>query len=164
MTVQQIKSRMLFIGGHDLSTFEGCFNKYGSIELKVNPDALLEQAKQLQKVAQKLSDLLKKFQDYETWEEAQVNELRRKYSSKTGAGGTYQLLDNGDVKDVLRKLAPYRKHGNNYFHDPDSFGDYINYLKKRIDALNGYSQKTKLAAQTMQSRDVQVAKGMQALR
>ncbi|MFX3617393.1 MAG: hypothetical protein ACE3JK_07685 [Sporolactobacillus sp.] len=128
------------IGGHYLGTFANGFNKDGSAELLLDPDAVHQQTNRLRAAAEELKALKSSLVHYADHEEERIRRLKNKYIRETEAGGRFSLLDSGDVMDILREIAPYRSHGALAFHDPAAYTNLLTHLNSeqiKVDELAG---------------------------
>lgn len=141
------------ISGHFLNTFADGFNEDGSADLLLDPDAVHEQTNKLRQTADQLNTLQHSLEEYADHEEERVRRLENKYCHETEAGGRFSLLDNADVIDCLREVAPYRSHGSLCFYDPVAYSDLLTDLNAEKIKIDEFAGRVDYAARQIEDHD-----------
>ncbi|PFY96884.1 cytoplasmic protein, partial [Bacillus pseudomycoides] len=79
--------------GHFQASFEGMFHPNGSPILQLEPEDIIRQAKKIQKLSNRLSDIAKNIEEFQRKEAEAVQKLKNQLKHETGPGGRYHLLE-----------------------------------------------------------------------
>ncbi|MDH2880026.1 hypothetical protein [Bacillus cytotoxicus] len=129
---------VVFMGQHPMSTFQGMFHSNGSVRLELEPDDIIRHAKEIQKISDRLSDIIRNIERFQQQEEEEVAKLKSQLKHETGPGGKYHLLEEHEVDEAIREVAKISQNGKDYFHDVQlaeeliHFGDDIAYAANSL--------------------------------
>ncbi|PGR59556.1 cytoplasmic protein, partial [Bacillus cereus] len=107
----------LTMDGHGRDTFRGSFHSNGSPILKLEPEDIIRQAKKIQTLSNRLSDIAKNIEEFQRREAEAVQKLKSQLKYETGPGGKYHLLEAYEIDEAISRIAKTKEGGNDYFHD-----------------------------------------------
>ncbi|PFA52417.1 hypothetical protein CN403_34250, partial [Bacillus cereus] len=76
----------VFMGQHPMSTFLEMFHNNGSVRLELEPDDIIRHAKEIQKISDILSDIVRNIERFQQQEEEEVAKLKSQLKHETGPG------------------------------------------------------------------------------
>ncbi|PHF79448.1 cytoplasmic protein, partial [Bacillus toyonensis] len=148
---------------HGRDTFKGSFHSNGSPILKLEPEDIIKQAKKIQTLSNRLSDIAKNIEEFQRNEAEAVQKLKNQLKHETGPGGRYHLLEEHEVDEAISQIAKIRKGGNDYFHDANLAEELIHLLKKEQKSLSRFGDDISDAANSLRDKDNQLAANFQGL-
>ncbi|MGX5569382.1 cytoplasmic protein [Bacillus toyonensis] len=151
----------LTMDGHGRDTFKGSFHSNGSPILKLEPEDIIKQAKKIQTLSNRLSDIAKNIEEFQRNEAEAVQKLKNQLKHETGPGGRYHLLEEHEVDEAISQIAKIRKGGNDYFHDANLAEELIHLLKKEQKSLSRFGDDISDAANSLRDKDNQLASNFQ---
>ncbi|MCU4970429.1 cytoplasmic protein [Bacillus toyonensis] len=151
----------LTMDGHGRDTFKGSFHSNGSPILKLEPEDIIKQAKKIQTLSNRLSDIAKNIEEFQRNEAEAVQKLKNQLKHETGPGGRYHLLEEHEVDEAISQIAKIRKGGNDYFHDANLAEELIHLLKKEQKSLSRFGDDISDAANSLRDKDNQLAANFQ---
>ncbi|ASL62740.1 cytoplasmic protein [Bacillus cereus] len=151
----------LTMEGHGRDTFRGSFHSNGSPILKLEPEDIIRQAKRIQTLSNRLSDIVKNIVEFQRNEAEAVQKLKNQLKHETGPGGRYHLLEEHEVDEAISQIAKIRKGGNDYFHDANLAEELIHLLKKEQKSLSRFGDDISDAANSLRDKDNQLASNFQ---
>ncbi|EIT87261.1 cytoplasmic protein [Fictibacillus macauensis ZFHKF-1] len=151
------------LGGHPMTSYAGMFNKDGSIQLKIQPEEVMKEARRLGEVAEILYRVEQNIRSFQREQEVEVTRIKAKFHSKAGGGEEYSLLSPSDVDDIITDMALHRRVGIDLFYDIDLAQDLLHLLKKNHESLGEFSLKVEQAAQSMQDKDFDLSQAFKGM-
>ncbi|PGZ97133.1 hypothetical protein COE51_15235 [Bacillus pseudomycoides] len=148
---------VVFMGEHPMNTFEGMFHSNGSVQLKLESEEIIRQAREIQAVSDKLLDIARNIEEFQRREEEAIMELKRKLKHETGSGGKYHLLSGHDVDKATAEIAKARRNGRDYFYDVDLAEELIHLLRKEQRDLGYLGEDIAYAAKSLRDKDNELA-------
>ncbi|PDY44375.1 cytoplasmic protein [Bacillus pseudomycoides] len=147
--------------GHFQASFEGMFHSNGSPILQLEPEDIIRQAKKIQTLSNRLSDIAKNIEEFQRKEAEAVQKLKNQLKHETGPGGRYHLLEEHEVDEAISQIAKIRKGGNDYFHDANIAEELIHLLRKEQKSLSQFGDDISDAANSLRDKDNQLATNFQ---
>ncbi|PRD04709.1 cytoplasmic protein [Bacillus sp. MYb56] len=147
----------LTMEGHGRDTFRGSFHSNGSPILKLEPEDIIRQAKKIQTLSNRLSEIAKNIEEFQKKEAEAVQKLKNQLKHETGPGGRFHLLEEHEVDEAISQIAKIRKGGNDYFHDANLAEELIHLLKKEQKSLSRFGDDISDAANSLRDKDNQLA-------
>lgn len=154
---------VVFMGEHPMKTFKGMFHENGSVRLELEPDAIIARAKEIQKIGDMLSDIVKNIEKFQQQEEQEIAELKNQLKLETGPGGKYHLLEEHEVDEAVKKIAKTSQNGNDYFHDVQLAEQLIHLLRKKQKELDRFGDDIAYAANSLRDKDNQLGNNFEGL-
>ncbi|PHE62237.1 cytoplasmic protein, partial [Bacillus pseudomycoides] len=151
----------LTMDGHGRDTYRGSFHSNGSPILKLEPEDIIRQAKKIQTLSNRLSDIAKNIEEFQRKEAEAVQKLKSQLKHETGPGGRYHLLEEHEVDEAISQIAKIRKGGNDYFHDANIAEELIHILRKEQKSLSQFGDEISDAANSLRDKDNQLAGNFQ---
>ena len=151
----------LTMDGHGRDTYRGEFHSNGSPILKLEPEDIIRQAKKIQTLSNRLSDIAKNIEEFQRNEAEAVQKLKNQLKHETGPGGRYHLLEEHEVDEAISQIAKIRKGGNDYFHDANLAEELIHLLRKEQKSLSRFGDEISDAANSLRDKDNQLAGNFQ---
>lgn len=153
----------LTMDGHGRDTFRGSFHSNGGAVLKLEPDDIIRHAKEIQKISDILSDIVKNIEKFQQQEEEEVTKLKSQLKHETGPGGKYHLLEEHEVDEAIREVAKTSQNGKDYFHDVQLAEQLIHLLRKKQQELSRFGDDIAYAANSLRDKDNQLGTNFEGL-
>lgn len=153
----------VFMGQHPTSTFRDMFHNNGSARLELEPDDIIHHAKEIQKISDILSDIVKNIERFQQQEEQEVAKLKSQLKHETGPGGKYHLLEEHEVDEAIREVAKISQNGKDYFHDVQLAEKLIHLLRKKQKELIHFGDDIAYAANSLRDKDNQLGTNFEGL-
>ncbi|MEK4811655.1 MULTISPECIES: cytoplasmic protein [Bacillus] len=151
----------LTMDGHGRDTFKGSFHSNGSPILKLEPEDIIKQAKKIQTLSNRLSDIAKNIEEFQRREAEAVQKLKSQLKYETGPGGKYHLLEAYEIDEAISRIAKTKEGGNDYFHDVHMAEELIHLLRKEQKSLSRFGDEISDAANSLRDKDNQLAGNFQ---
>ncbi|KMP92813.1 cytoplasmic protein [Bacillus wiedmannii] len=151
----------LTMDGHGRDTFKGSFHSNGSPILKLEPEDIIKQAKKIQTLSNRLSDIAKNIEEFQRREAEAVQKLKSQLKYETGPGGKYHLLEAYEIDEAISRIAKTKEGGNDYFHDVHIAEELIHLLRKEQKSLSRFGDEISDAANSLRDKDNQLAGNFQ---
>ncbi|MED1042217.1 cytoplasmic protein (plasmid) [Bacillus mycoides] len=151
----------LIMDGHGKDTFRGSFHSNGSPILKLEPDDIIRQAKKIQTLSNRLSEIAKNIEEFQKKEAEAVQKLKNQLKHETGPGGRFHLLEEHEVDEAISQIAKTRQGGNDYFHDANLAEELIHLLRKEQKSLSQFGDDISDAANSLRDKDNQLGANFQ---
>ncbi|EOO32825.1 hypothetical protein [Bacillus mycoides] len=151
----------LTMEGHGRDTFRGSFHSNGSPILKLEPDDIIRQAKKIQTLSNRLSEIAKNIEEFQKKEAEAVQKLKNQLKHETGPGGRFHLLEEHEVDEAISQIAKTRQGGNDYFHDANLAEELIHLLRKEQKSLSQFGDDISDAANSLRDKDNQLGANFQ---
>lgn len=153
----------VFMGQHPMSTFGDMFHNNGSVRLELEPDDIIRHAKEIQKISDILSDIIRNIERFQQQEEEEVAKLKSQLKHETGPGGKYHLLEEHEVDEAIREVAKISQNGKDYFHDVQLAEELIHLLRKKQKELIHFGDDIAYAANSLRDKDNQLGTNFEGL-
>lgn len=153
----------VFMGQHPTSTFQDMFHNNGSVQLDLEPDDIIRHAKEIQKISDILSNIVKNIERFQQQEEDEVAKLKSQLKHETGPGGKYHLLEEHEVDEAIREVAKISQNGKDYFHDVQLAEKLIHLLRKKQKELIHFGDDIAYAANSLRDKDNQLGTNFEGL-
>ncbi|MFJ7765692.1 alpha/beta hydrolase family protein [Bacillus toyonensis] len=153
----------VFMGQHPTSTFQDMFHNNGSVQLDLEPDDIIRHAKEIQKISDILSNIVKNIERFQQQEEDEVAKLKSQLKHETGPGGKYHLLEEHEVDEAIREVAKISQNGKDYFHDVQLAEELIHLLRKKQKELIHFGDDIAYAANSLRDKDNQLGTNFEGL-
>ncbi|MFD4854704.1 hypothetical protein ACFVV6_30065 [Bacillus mycoides] len=153
----------VFMGQHPTSTFQDMFHNNGSVQLDLEPDNIIRHAKEIQKISDILSNIVKNIERFQQQEEDEVAKLKSQLKHETGPGGKYHLLEEHEVDEAIREVAKISQNGKDYFHDVQLAEKLIHLLRKKQKELIHFGDDIAYAANSLRDKDNQLGTNFEGL-
>ncbi|PFX62649.1 hypothetical protein COL35_29285 [Bacillus toyonensis] len=153
----------VFMGQHPTSTFQDMFHNNGSVQLDLEPDDIIRHAKEIQKISDILSNIVKNIERFQQQEEDEVAKLKSQLKHETGPGGKYHLLEEHEVDEAIREVAKISQNGKDYFHDVQLAEELIHLLRKKQKELIHFGDDIAYAANSLRDKDNQLGTNFKGL-
>ncbi|PHA33627.1 cytoplasmic protein [Bacillus wiedmannii] len=151
----------LTMDGHGRDTFKGSFHSNGSPILKLEPEDIIKQAKKIQTLSNRLSDIAKNIEEFQRREAEALQKLKSQLKYETGPGGKYHLLEAYEIDEAISRIAKTKEGGNDYFHDVHIAEELIHLLRKEQKSLSRFGDEISDAANSLRDKDNQLAGNFQ---
>ncbi|GGC90899.1 hypothetical protein [Enterococcus wangshanyuanii] len=148
--------RLLTLGGHPTDTFLEMFNGDGSIMLLFAPTLLRATAVQYDDMKSTALGIKKAIEQYE-WDEGEEIMALQKHIRSEASGGAYSELEDHEIQDILKAVAPYSKGDHYYAHNPDVVKELKAKMVSIGDNLGEFAQSLRMAAVKAEASDEQIA-------
>ncbi|EEK47578.1 hypothetical protein FO497_29510 [Bacillus cereus ATCC 10876] len=155
----------VFMGQHPMSTFLEMFHNNGSVRLELEPDDIIRHAKEIQKISDILSDIIRNIETFQQQEEEEeeVAKLKSQLKHETGPGGKYHLLEEHEVDEAIREVAKISQNGKDYFHDIQLAEELIHLLRKKQKELIHFGDDIAYVANSLRDKDNQLGTNFEGL-
>ncbi|MBK5347334.1 hypothetical protein JFU35_10220 [Bacillus sp. TH45] len=153
----------VFMGQHPMSTFLEMFHNNGSVRLELEPDDIIRHAKEIQKISDLLSDIVRNIEKFQQQEEEEVAKVKSQLKHETGPGGKYHLLEEHEVDEAIREVAKTSQNGKDYFHDVQLAEELIHLLRKKQKELIHFGDDIAYAANSLRDKDNQLGTNFEGL-
>ncbi|AFU11593.1 putative Cytosolic Protein [Bacillus thuringiensis MC28] len=153
----------VFMGQHPMSTFSDMFHNNGSARLELEPDDIIRHAKEIQKISDILSDIVKNIERFQQQEEDEIAKLKSQLKHETGPGGKYHLLEEHEVDEAIKEVAKISQNGKDYFHDVQLAEELIHLLRKKQKELIHFGDDIAYAANSLRDKDNQLGTNFEGL-
>ncbi|MDA9471481.1 hypothetical protein [Enterococcus sp. 5H] len=147
---------LLTLGGHPTDTFLEMFNGDGSIMLLFAPTLLRATAAQYDDMKSTALGIKKTIEQYE-WDEGEEIMALQKHIRSEASGGAYSELEDHEIQDILKAVAPYSKGDQYYAHNPEVVSELKSKMVSIGDNLGEFAQSLRMAAVKAKASDEQIA-------
>lgn len=139
--------------GHMRGTFTGMFHGDGTAQLKVSPDAVIQQANRIDYVVEVMQKVQQRMEDLEEVARQKSRQLRQRLEDDTIEGAQFSELTSWDVDDALTEKSVHYRNGVYEFHDADKFEKFYTSNERNIQKLLGFQRELIQAAKAMREKD-----------
>ncbi|MBO0474566.1 hypothetical protein JZO86_12745 [Enterococcus ureasiticus] len=147
---------LLTLGGHPTDTFMNMFNGDGSIMRLFAPALLRATAAQYDDMKSTALGIKKTIEQYE-WDEGEEIMALQKHIRSEASGGAYSELEDHEIQDILKSVAPYSKGDQYYAHNPEVISDLKDKMVSIGDNLGEFAHSLRMAAVKAEAADEQIA-------
>jgi hypothetical protein len=148
--------RLLTLGGHPTDTFMNMFNGDGSIMRLFAPALLRATAAQYDDMKSIALGIKKTIEQYE-WDEGEEIMALQKHIRSEASGGAYSELEDHEIQDILKSVAPYSKGDQYYAHNPEVVSELKDKMVTIGEKLGEFAQSLRMAAVKAEAADEQIA-------
>lgn len=147
---------LLTLGGHPTDTFMEMFNGDGSIIMLFTPTLLRATAVQYDDMKSTALGIKKTIEQYE-WDEGEEVIALQKHIRNESSGGVYSELEDHEIQDILKSVAPYSKGDMYYAHDPEVVKELKDKMLDISDQLGSFATSLRMAATKAEESDEGIA-------
>jgi len=155
-TLENFIMSLLTIGGHPTKTFMDMFNSDGSIVMLFAPALLRATASQYDEMKSTALGIKKTIECYE-WDEGEEIIALQKHIRSESVGGAYSELEDHEIQDILKSVAPYSKGDMYYAHDPEVVKELKDKMLDISDQLGSFATSLRMAATKAEESDEGIA-------
>lgn len=144
------------IPGHYNETFEGCFSNTGTMKLKVDVDAIIKYAQDIDGIIHLLQMSNDDLENIEKDLQLGSKKIQNQLEDEIGIGGAYSELTTWDIDDVLTELCTKYRNGIYCFYSPDEFERYYEMNHHTCKLLKNFQIELIDAAQSFRETDTRL--------
>lgn len=143
------------IGGHLLGTYNASFDESGNIIILYAPETMRQRARELKNISNHLLSAKELLEDMIQNESEAMLSLAKKLKAQTTPDGEYSEIEQHEIDEMIRDLAPYPKNINNLpsLYDPEEVQLIIEDLEELHERCYNISENLSEAANTMEQAD-----------
>ncbi|WP_088839404.1 lipase [Listeria sp. ILCC792] len=139
--------------GHMRGTFSDMFHTNGTAKLKIEPNAVIQQANRIDNVVAVMRKVQQRMEDLEEVARQESRQLRQRLEEDTIEGARFSELTSWDVDNALTEESVHYRNGVYEFHDADKFEEFYASNEKNIKKLLAFQHELIQAAKTMREKD-----------